>query len=174
MKLNKKIIALALTLGPALNVAAQTTETFNASVTPFAILTITESTPLNFGEIPFTTGSSCTLGTTDNITGDCVTSNVAATTGSINVAGLPLSTNATVTVTGGSANNLTLVTAGEVGGAGIATTTPYTDASATAITTAGVAGSVDILVGGSLTADADLTVDGTPLTVSYTVTVSVP
>jgi hypothetical protein len=171
--MNKKILSLVLTFLSFASFAE--TETFQASVTPIANLLITEDVPLQFGEITFLSGSTCTIDLADTLTaGDCSAANITPTTGVINVAGLVPASGATVTVTGSTENDLTLVATGQITGS-IATPTNFADNVATPVTTtAGAAPEFDLLIGGTITANADLTVDGTPLTVSYDVTVTVP
>lgn len=168
--MNKKLLSLVLAVAPLAAIAQ--TQTFTASVTPIANISITENTPLNFGEIPFANGSSCTIDVASTLAGDCIGTNITPSTGIIDVAGLPPSSNVDVTVAGTTENNLTLATAGDVIGDVVAGANTYTNNAVLTVSTDGTAApAVQVRVGGALTANASLTV-GSPLTVSYSVTVA--
>ncbi len=169
MKLNKKIIALAMASAATTSVLA-VDGVYQATVVALNEPTLTNTTALHFGSIAPTIGSSCSMDNAGAVTGDCDLGDANISIGLVTLTDLIASSDLTVNVTGSSSAELTFAPSWDINGAGTGDSDGIAAATATNISVDGVPSPITLDVYGDLTVDAALT-GGDTYTVDYTVNV---
>lgn len=169
MNLNKKIIVLALASTISGSVFA-VDGTYQATVTALNEPTLTNTSPLHFGAIAPTVGSSCTMDTAGAVTGDCNVTDANIAIGAVTLTDLIAGTDLTVTVTGSSGTNVTFAPVWDINAAGAGDADALADGAATAISVDGSASTITLDIYGDISVDTALT-GGTDYTADYTVNV---
>lgn len=169
MKLNKKIIALALAT-VATNSVFAVDGVYQATVTALNEPTLTNTAALHFGSIAPTIGSACTMDTAGAVTGDCNLADANILIGAVTLTDLIASTDLTVTLTGSSSAELQFDPVWDINDAGTGDADGLADAAATPVSVDGTATTITLDVYGAVSVLAALT-GGTDYTVDYTVNV---
>ncbi len=165
-----KKISLSLLLGSLFIVPAAmaASQTGTAQVTAFSDPTITEDIVVEFGLIPPTVGTTCSIDVSGALTaGPCLGTQAA---GQFTISALLASSALTLTVTGASSGGSEVTYVASASAADGTTTLPLTDGAGSTFTTTGVPADIVITTFGSMSVNSALT-PGVQYQVTYTVDV---
>ncbi|MEW6994982.1 hypothetical protein AADZ84_12015 [Colwelliaceae bacterium MEBiC 14330] len=166
--MTKKILLGAALLAATTSTAFAATETFQATITGFSEPSISESSPLNFGQIALFASASCVMDSAGVVTGDCDAADSNIQIGEITITGLAPSSAMNITVSGSSGSNVSFVSSSSATDG--TTTVNFGDSTATGFTTDSSATDIALNVFGTMTVDSALT-SGQAYTADYTVEV---